>query len=93
MQWQHLAAGRAAAEAGGDGLRRRAPDRGGGATAFLERGYLRNLLDLSTDAWRRLVDQVDGSARLWTAEIWCRQFLDGQGTASVERDLWVPERM
>jgi asparagine synthase (glutamine-hydrolysing) len=61
--------------------------------AFLERGYLRDLLQLSIDGWRRMVDDLagDGGTRLWTAEIWCRLFIEGQDVPSVERDLWVPE--
>jgi asparagine synthase (glutamine-hydrolysing) len=58
---------------------------------FLERGFLRDLLQLPSDSWRRLVDQAGAGAQLWTAEIWCRLFIDGQDAAAVERDLWVPE--
>jgi asparagine synthase (glutamine-hydrolysing) len=60
---------------------------------FLEHGYLRDLLQLPADRWDRLIARVGRNGRFWTAEIWCRLFLDGQGVASVERDLWAPERM
>jgi asparagine synthase (glutamine-hydrolysing) len=59
---------------------------------FLEHGYLRDLLQLPRESWRRFLDRA-GPTHLWTAEIWCRLFLDGQDVASVERDLWVSERI
>jgi asparagine synthase (glutamine-hydrolysing) len=61
--------------------------------AFLEHGYLRDLLQLPADRWGRLIARARGNARFWTAEIWCRLFIDGQDVDSVERDLWAPERM
>ena len=60
---------------------------------FLEQGYMRDLLELPVERWRRLARETKDYGRLWTAEIWCRLFIAGQDVATVERDLWVPERI
>jgi asparagine synthase (glutamine-hydrolysing) len=60
---------------------------------FLEAGCLRDLLQLPADRWRRLADRGRDGATVWTAEIWCRLFIEGQDVAAVERELWVPERI
>jgi asparagine synthase (glutamine-hydrolysing) len=57
---------------------------------FLDRGRLRDELELPIDRWRQMVNGTrTGGARLWTAEIWCRLFVEGQDVAAVERDLWL----
>ena len=58
---------------------------------FLEHGYLRDLIPLPADDWRGVLDRTSQRTRLWTAEIWCRLFIEKQDVASVERDLWVSE--
>ena len=59
---------------------------------FLEHGMLRDTLELDTERWRELTASTgaSGSLRLWTAEIWCRLFLERQDVARVENDLWLP---
>jgi asparagine synthase (glutamine-hydrolysing) len=61
--------------------------------SFLEAGCLRELLQLPADRWRRLIDRARDGATMWSAEIWCRLFIEGQDVAAVERELWVPERI
>ena len=59
--------------------------------SFLEDGYLRDLIELPADGWRGVLDRTVDRTRLWTAEVWCRLFIEGHSVATVERDLWVPE--
>jgi asparagine synthase (glutamine-hydrolysing) len=59
---------------------------------FLERGVLRDALRIEDQRWRRLISgTTDGrtTQRLWTAEIWCRLFLEDHDVPRVEQDLWV----
>lgn len=67
---------------------------GGGVAraAFLRGGRLREVLEVPAGQWR---DRVDGAAGqsallLWTAEIWCRQFLEGESDDAIADALWSP---
>jgi len=58
--------------------------------AFLEQGLLRDVLGITTSAWR---DQIEldphrGSMLLWTSEIWARLFLGGESVEIVEEALF-----
>ena len=62
---------------------------------FLEEGLLRDLVRFPRSPSRRGLKRASDRHRMhmWTAEIWCRLFLEGQSVRSVERELWVAERM
>jgi asparagine synthase (glutamine-hydrolysing) len=60
---------------------------------FLRQGYLREALGLSLAEWDALTGAVDDRTRLWTGEIWCRLFIEGQSVGQVEHELWVPARV
>jgi asparagine synthase (glutamine-hydrolysing) len=67
---------------------------GGGAARpeFLAGGRLREVLGVADrDQWRARVAGAAGQSALllWTAEIWCRQFLDGDGDQAVAEALWT----
>jgi len=57
---------------------------------FLADGQLREVLEVPKDEWRSAVGQLSSAhaLRLWTGEIWCRLFLDGEDDAAVETALW-----
>jgi asparagine synthase (glutamine-hydrolysing) len=62
---------------------------------FLERGTLRELVRLPAPAWRGLLERAPRRQRMliWTAEIWCRLFLEDESVHRVESELWAAERM
>jgi asparagine synthase (glutamine-hydrolysing) len=67
---------------------------GGGVarSEFLVDGRLREVLEVGDrDAWRARVSSAVGQQALlmWTAEIWCRLFLDGDSVEAVEDALWI----
>jgi asparagine synthase (glutamine-hydrolysing) len=57
---------------------------------FLRDGVLRDTLEIPRAQWDDLAASAasPGALRLWTGEIWCRQFLEGQEDAAVEAALW-----
>jgi len=57
---------------------------------FLADGRLRDALAVPADEWRTAVAQPSSAhaLRLWTGEVWCRLFLDGEDEAAVEAALW-----
>jgi asparagine synthase (glutamine-hydrolysing) len=57
---------------------------------FLRDGVLRDTLEVPRAQWDDLaaVAASHGALRLWTGEIWCRLFLEGQDEATVETALW-----
>ena len=62
---------------------------------FLANGALRELLGVEAKRWRTLIaGPTDGYCghRLWTAEIWCRLFLERHDVTRVENDLWDTAR-
>ncbi len=59
---------------------------------FLAGGRLREVLGIaSRDEWRAGVAAAAGQPALllWTAEIWCRLFVDGDSAEQVEDALWA----
>ncbi len=62
---------------------------------FLQHGVLRDLLRESASSWDALRRRTGARdrVRLWTAEIWCRLFLEGESVRRVETELWNPERV
>jgi asparagine synthase (glutamine-hydrolysing) len=59
---------------------------------FLADGRLREALGVADrSAWRARVAGAAGQSALllWTAEIWCRQFLDGDSDDAVADALWA----
>jgi asparagine synthase (glutamine-hydrolysing) len=59
---------------------------------FLAGGRLRDALGVADRAaWRERVESASGqhALLLWTAEIWCRQFLDGDSDDAVADALWA----
>jgi asparagine synthase (glutamine-hydrolysing) len=58
---------------------------------FLEEGSLRDVLEVPSDGWRQAIARASGHhvMLLWTGEIWCRAFLEGQSTGRIEADLWA----
>jgi asparagine synthase (glutamine-hydrolysing) len=57
---------------------------------FLADGRLRDALAVPADEWRAGVAHLSSAhaLRLWTGEVWCRLFLDGEDDAAVEAALW-----
>ncbi|HXD56709.1 MAG TPA: hypothetical protein VN606_02260, partial [Thermoleophilaceae bacterium] len=57
---------------------------------FVERGVLRDVLEI--DDWNGFLSTVEehNPVALWTTEIWCRLFLDGRPRDAVEAELWLP---
>jgi asparagine synthase (glutamine-hydrolysing) len=57
---------------------------------FLADGRLRETLGVPGDEWRAAVAHLSSAhaLRLWTGEVWCRLFLDGEDGAAVEAALW-----
>ena len=57
---------------------------------FLADGLLREMLALDRDSWTESLSALEGrwALYLWTGEIWCRQFLEGQSDATIEDALW-----
>ena len=59
---------------------------------FVAGGRLRDVLGVADrDEWRARVAGAAGQSALllWTAEIWCRQFLDGDSDEAVADALWT----
>lgn len=60
---------------------------------FIADGRLREALGVADrPAWQARVAAAAGQSALllWTAEIWCRQFLDGDSDDAVADALWAP---
>jgi asparagine synthase (glutamine-hydrolysing) len=57
---------------------------------FLRDGMLREELAVPVPAWRETVAMVRGHdvLRLWSAEVWCRLFLEGRPVGEIEAELW-----
>ena len=57
---------------------------------FLRDGMLREEIGVPEPAWRDAVAMARGHdvLRLWTAEIWCRLFLEARPVEQVEEELW-----
>jgi asparagine synthase (glutamine-hydrolysing) len=57
---------------------------------FLRDGVLRDTIEVPRAQWGDLSAAAasHGALRLWTGEIWCRLFLEGQDEAEVEAALW-----
>lgn len=57
---------------------------------FMRDGMLRDQLRVPAAAWEEALGIVRGHdvLRLWTAEIWCRLFLEGEEVAGVAGALW-----
>jgi asparagine synthetase B (glutamine-hydrolysing) len=64
---------------------------GAARPAFLADGRLREVLDVPAPEWRTAIAQLSSAhaLRLWTGEIWCRLFLDGEDDATVAAELWA----
>lgn len=62
--------------------------------AFLEDGYLRELLEMPREPWRRKIAGLPRPyvLRFWTGEIWCRLLMDGQSVSAVENAVWRDHR-
>ncbi|MEA2446116.1 MAG: hypothetical protein QOJ12_3408 [Thermoleophilales bacterium] len=58
---------------------------------FVADGRLREVLEADRSTWSaRVAGAVGQSALLlWTGEIWCRLFLDGESAESVNQALWA----
>jgi len=57
---------------------------------FLTDGLLRETLAVDRETWTESLTGLEGrwALYLWTGEIWCRQFLDGQTDAAIGEALW-----
>lgn len=57
---------------------------------FLRDGALREALGVARAEWEDLAAAAasHGALRMWSGEIWCRLFLEGQDSATVESALW-----
>jgi asparagine synthase (glutamine-hydrolysing) len=57
---------------------------------FLADGRLREVLEVPAAEWRAAVAHLSSAhtLRLWTGEVWCRLFLDGDDDAAVDAALW-----
>jgi asparagine synthetase B (glutamine-hydrolysing) len=62
---------------------------------FLERGALREALELDDPRWSEFAAAVGdhNPVALWTTEIWCRLFLDDQPREQVDAELWSRPHM
>ena len=62
---------------------------------FLEEGLLREVLEVPAPAWQEAVATAGGNRKLsfWSAEIWCRLFMDDRPTDQVEDELWRTPRV
>jgi asparagine synthase (glutamine-hydrolysing) len=58
---------------------------------FLTDGILRETLAVDRESWTESLTALEGrwALYLWTGEIWCRQFLDGQTDAAIDEALWL----
>jgi asparagine synthase (glutamine-hydrolysing) len=63
---------------------------GAAVPAFLEDGYLREVLEVPRDYWLAAVRGMPRPhiLRFWTGEIWSRLMLEGQSIEAVESALW-----
>ncbi len=63
---------------------------------FLEHGLMREILGVPAPAWEGTVAALTRKRKVvwWTAEIWCRLFLDDRPADNVADELWLrpPER-
>ena len=57
---------------------------------FLADGRLREALGFGREEWREATAGLahDQALRVWTGEVWCRLFLEGEPVAAVEDALW-----
>jgi asparagine synthase (glutamine-hydrolysing) len=64
---------------------------GAARPAFLGDGRLREVLDVPAPEWGTAIARLSSAhaLRLWTGEIWCRLFLDGEDDAAVAAELWA----
>lgn len=58
---------------------------------FVLDGSLREALGVATEAWRAAVGSARGHEvlRMWTAEVWCRLFLEGRSPQRVAEEMWI----
>ena len=63
---------------------------GAARPAFLADGRLREVLEVPVPEWHAAVARLSSAhaLRLWTGEVWCRLFLDGEDDRVVEAALW-----
>ncbi|MEV6823584.1 asparagine synthase (glutamine-hydrolyzing) [Amycolatopsis sp. NPDC051102] len=56
----------------------------------LENGVLRTVLKVPSGRWRTILANVEERTkfRLWSAEVWCRLFVEGAGIAEVNGMIW-----
>lgn len=56
----------------------------------LESGVLRAVLEVPDDRWRAIVADAEERTkfRLWSAEVWCRLFVEGMDLAEVNGVVW-----
>jgi asparagine synthase (glutamine-hydrolysing) len=58
---------------------------------FLADGSLRQVQGIARDRWEALLARPGlWQLPLWTGEIWCRAFLEGESTAAITAELWKP---
>jgi asparagine synthetase B (glutamine-hydrolysing) len=64
--------------------------RGAARPEFLADGRLRETLGVPAEEWSAAVADLSSAhaLRLWTGEVWCRLFLEGEDDAAVEAALW-----
>ena len=57
---------------------------------FLDDGVLREVLGGEREAWKDGVRRAAGSLPLaiWSAEVWCRAFLNGDAPEAIAAALW-----
>ena len=62
---------------------------------FLEQGVLREVLGVPAPAWRSALAARPQKRKVhwWTAEIWCRLFLDDRPVSEVEAELWPEQQV
>ncbi len=53
-------------------------------------GLLREALAIDQRRWQRIIKYSSGRTifRIWSAEVWCRTFLDNQSISFVESKIW-----
>lgn len=59
--------------------------------SFVRDGYLRDCLGRDRETWEAHCSAASGLALLllWTGEIWCRAFVDGQQDDEIDSALWI----